>query len=85
MTDNKKIHQLEKQLTDCENTHHIDIHLKIDTLNDLAWALSDSDFPRALTLAEQAHALSKSKQKGFDPYLLGVAYSLRTLGYLNGR
>jgi len=85
MTDNKKIHQLEKQLSDCENTHHIDIHLKIDTLNDLAWALSDSDFPRALTLAEQAHALSKSKQKGFDPYLLGVAYSLRTLGYLNTR
>jgi len=51
---------------------------EIDALNEQAWQICDSDLPRSRALAEKAQALSPS-------YALGLAASLRTLGYLNMR
>ena len=62
----------------------IDIIKKIDILNDLAWALGDIDLKRAQTLSETAYTLAASSDDA-APYLAGMAYSLRTQGYLNQR
>lgn len=83
MTDTQsKIRRLERQLADVSNA---DIPQKIDLLNDLAWALSDTDMQRAQTLSQTAHNLATSTENGSESYPLGVAYSLRTQGYLNMR
>jgi len=54
-----------------------------DLLNDLAWQLSDIDGNRAYALAEEAHALASEHGGAPDP--VGIARSLRTLGYVNQR
>ena len=48
MTDAQKIRQLERQLTECDSISPVDGARKIDILNDLAWALSDTDLQRAV-------------------------------------
>jgi tetratricopeptide (TPR) repeat protein len=83
MTDAQQIRLLEGQLADSENSADV-IHT-IDILNDLAWALSDTDMSRAYALSETAYALANSPADGAPPYEAGMAYSLRTLGYLNQR
>ena len=85
MKDDKRIRQLEQQLSECDKTPIVDIHSKIDIMNDLAWAISDTDPAQAQSHAEKAHTLANSIDNGAEPYQLGVAYSLRTLGYLNQR
>lgn len=85
MTDAEKIHQLEQRLADCQGESRADRREQIDILNDLAWALSDTDMHRAYALAETAHALAGSPDDGAPPYEAGMAYSRRTQGYLNQR
>lgn len=85
MTDAQRISQLEQQLANWDSHPGADWFGKIDLLNDLAWALSDVDLQRAYALAETAHALATSPDDGAPPYEAGIAYSLRTQGYLNQR
>ena len=47
-------------------------------LNDLAWALSDTDAARACALAERALTLAAAPPDGAAPCQAGMAYSLRT-------
>ena len=54
-------------------------------LNDLAWALSDTEMQRAYALSETAYALASSPHDGAPPDQAGIAYSLRTQGYINQR
>ena len=86
MTDAQRISQLEQQLLDCDNgvmTRPRD--QKIDLLNELAWLLSDTDLKRAYALAETAYTLANADQGDEQPYPIGLAYSLRTQGFLNMR
>jgi signal transduction histidine kinase len=86
MTKAEEIRQLERQLADCGDTTTAQLHQKIDTINNLAWALSDTDVERALSLSETAYTLAITpRQTDSRPYQLGMAYSLRTQGYLNQR
>ena len=85
MTDTERIRQLERHLADLNSVSTADIQRKIDLLNDLAWMLSDTDLKRAYALSETAHSLAISPDDGEPPYQIGLAYSLRTQGYLNQR
>lgn len=85
MNDTQKIHQLERQLANCEAALNVDVTDKINLLNDLAWTLCDIDLKRAQTLSEMALTLAESTDADAAPYLIGMAYSLRTQGYLNLR
>jgi signal transduction histidine kinase len=85
MTDSQKIRQLEQQLADCDSSSSADAYKKIDLLNDLAWALSDTDLQRAYALGETAYSLASTPHDGASPYHAGIAYSLRTQGYINQR
>jgi signal transduction histidine kinase len=85
MTDAQKIRQLERQLADLDGVSKADIHRIIDVQNDLAWMLSDTDLKRAYALSESAYSLADSPDDGGPPYQVGMAYSLRTQGYLNQR
>jgi signal transduction histidine kinase len=85
MTDTPKIRQLERQLAEVGNVSNPDIPKKVDILNDLAWALCDTDLKRSQTLSEAAYTLANSPSEGQPPDLIGMAYSLRTQGYLNQR
>ncbi|MCB9077862.1 MAG: PAS domain-containing protein [Anaerolineaceae bacterium] len=86
MTHRQKIHQLERRLADYADVSEAAVTPKIDILNDLAWALCDTDMQRAQSLSETAYALSsEANGNGTEPYRLGMAYSLRTQGYLNQR
>jgi hypothetical protein len=58
---------------------------KIDALNDLAWALNDTDMQRAYALCEAAHSLASSPSDGTPFWQPGIAYALRTQGYINMR
>jgi signal transduction histidine kinase/tetratricopeptide (TPR) repeat protein len=83
MTDSQTIRQLERQLADSEDS--ADVFQKIDILNDLAWALSDTDLKRAYSLGETAYTMATSPADGAPPYEAGEAYALRTQGYVNQR
>ncbi len=85
MTDSQKIRQLEQQLADCDSSSSADAYKKIDILNDLAWALSDTEMQRAYALSETAYSLASTPHDGAPPYQAGIAYSLRTQGYINQR
>ncbi len=85
MNDAQRIHQLEQQLVQCDRMSPVDHTKQTDLLNDLAWALSDVDLQRAYALAETAHVLASSPDDGAPPYEAGMAYSLRTQGYVNMR
>jgi hypothetical protein len=80
MSDAQKIGQLEQQLANLDSNPDANIHQKIDTLNDLAWLLSDTGLKRAYALGEKACALTASLD---PPNQAGMAYGLRTQGYLN--
>ncbi len=56
---------------------------RIDILNELAWAIHLNDQEKAHGLAEQAYELSSSLEFEKEPYLLGLAGSLRCLAALN--
>jgi signal transduction histidine kinase len=83
MTDAQTIRQLERQLADSEGS--TDEVRMIDLLNDLAWALSDIDMQRAYALGETAYTLASSPHNSAPPHQAGIAYSLRTQGYINQR
>ena len=83
MNDSQTIRQLEQQLADSEDS--ADVLRQIALLNDLAWALSDTDMQRAYALSETAYTLANSPHDGVPPDQAGIAYSLRTQGYINQR
>lgn len=85
MAEPEQIRQLERQLAECDSRSPADAFEKIDILNDLAWALSDTDMQRAYALSETASTLASSPRDGAPPYPAGMAYSLRTQGYINQR
>jgi tetratricopeptide (TPR) repeat protein len=85
MTTAQSISQLEQQLAGWDSLPNADRLRKIDLLNELAWALSDTDMQRAIALGETAYALAASADDGAAPYQAGMAYSLRTQGYVNQR
>ena len=79
------IGELERQLAEVAPDTPAGARRRIDLLNGLAWALNDIDMPRAQALSEEALALAESPAVGPAPYAVGIAYSLRTQGYLNQR
>ncbi len=84
--DENRIRELEHQLTEYDNfSNELEKRKKIDLLNDLAWMLSDKDAKRAYSLSEEAYTLAELTEDSNLPYQAGMAYSLRTLGYLNQR
>jgi len=83
MNDAQQIRQLERQLDEIEVS--ADVRWQISLLNDLAWALSDTDMARAHALSKEANALASSSHDGAPNDLAGRAYSLRTQGYINQR
>ena len=83
MTDSQTVCQLERQLADSEGS--ADILRRVALLNDLAWALSDTEMQRAYALSETAFVLASSPHDGTSPDQAGMAYSLRTQGYINQR
>lgn len=56
---------------------------KIDTLNELSWALQDSDPERGLLLSQEAYQQASTGL--IAPYQKGIAYSLRNLAQLNAQ
>lgn len=85
MINSQKIQQLERQLAAVDAAAETDLSRKIDLLNDLAWALADTDLKRAQSLSERAYALAAAPADQAPPYQAGMACSLRTQGYLNQR
>ena len=60
-----------------------DQRARIDILNELAWATHLIDREKARGLAEQAYESATSNEFKEEPYLPGLAGSLRTLAALN--
>ncbi|MFL7869870.1 MAG: tetratricopeptide repeat protein [Anaerolineales bacterium] len=85
MTDVERIQHLEKQLAELDDAPEARIREKIDLINDLAWLLADTDTKRSLTLSETSYRLAESGGGNGSLYKEGMAYSLRTQGYLNQR
>lgn len=85
MSDAQRIAELERQLAACEGLTPADVRRQTDLLNDLAWALSDTDLQRAYALGETAFELASAPTDGAPSHQVGIARSLRTLGYLNQR
>lgn len=85
MTDAQQIHQLERRLAEWGSLPDADVGGKIAILNDLAWALSDTAPKRAYALSETAYAQASDPGNGAPPDQAGLAYSLRTQGYINQR
>ena len=85
MTNNEKIRQIEHQLAELEDAPETRIREKIDLLNKLAWLLRDNDAKRSLTLCNAAYSLSDGSDGSDQMYQAGIAYSLRTQGFLNMR
>jgi signal transduction histidine kinase len=83
--DSSELSGLEHQFDTLDAGQDADPHGLMDRLNDLAWQLSDVDPKRAFALGEAAYALALSPLDGAPSYQAGMAYSLRTLGYLNQR
>jgi signal transduction histidine kinase len=81
----QRIDELERQLAACDGLSPADVRRKTDLLNELAWALSDTDLQRAYALGEAGFELASSPTGGTPPYQAGLARSLRTLGYVNQR
>jgi diguanylate cyclase (GGDEF)-like protein len=77
-TSGQRILELEAQLNSAT-----DQYARIDALNELAWAIHLNDQEKAQGLAEQAYELSSSLEFEKEPYLLGLAGSLRCLAALN--
>ena len=61
------------------------VYQKIDTLNDLAWKLSDIDLKRAYALSETAYALACTPADGDSAVPGRHGVQLAHLGYLNQR
>jgi len=57
MNDQQAIHQLEQQLAELNTDSAKGAYRRIDALNDLAWALADTDMKRAQELAEEVAAI----------------------------
>lgn len=85
MTLTATIDELERALAEASGTTDADFIRRIDLLNALAWELSDSDTGRAIACAETAYALAETQARHDRPYQRGLAYSLRTQGYLDMR
>ncbi|HRW10022.1 MAG TPA: tetratricopeptide repeat protein [Caldilineaceae bacterium] len=86
MSDAQRIHQVEQQLAACDGAiPPANPHKRIELLNELAWLLSDTDMKRAFVLAESAGAYASAPTDNASTYQTGIAYSLRTQGYLNMR
>jgi signal transduction histidine kinase/ActR/RegA family two-component response regulator len=74
----KTIKELEAQLAVINDERE-----KIDTLNELSWALQDSDLGRGLLLSQEAY--QQASTGDIAPYQKGIAYSLRNLAQLNAQ
>ena len=85
MTEAEKIKLLEEQIVEVDNSPTAGIREKIDLMNELAWLLRDKDTIRSLELGQNTYALAESDSGSGLPYQEGLAYSLRTQGYLNQR
>ncbi|MCA9952627.1 MAG: hypothetical protein KDE48_23420, partial [Anaerolineales bacterium] len=85
MTNNEKIRQIEHQLAELEDAPETRIREKIDLLNKLAWLLRDNDAKRSFALCNAAYSLSDGSDGSDQMYQAGIAYSLRTQGFLNMR
>ncbi len=73
MIDLQLIHHLERTLADLNQRPDADIHQQIAALNDLSWALSDTDAARACALAECALTLATALPDGNASYRAGMA------------
>ncbi len=85
MTEAEAAQTLERELAVCETDSPAEARRKIDHLNNLAWELSDTDLNRARALGEAACRLAQAPDNNGAPYDLGIAYGLRTQGYVNQR
>ena len=86
MENKNRMRRLEQQLAEYDAvTNTAERYKKIDLLNGFAWELSDTDTKRAYNLSEEAFSMAESSEESSPPYRAGMAYSLRTLGYLNQR
>jgi signal transduction histidine kinase len=82
----QRVAELEEALTAADAGFAADGVQRIDLLNTRAWELSDSDASRAMALARLAYALADAPvHDAAQPYRRGIAYSLRTQGYLDMR
>ncbi len=79
------VDELERALAEAGGTTNVDVIRRIDLLNALAWELSDSDAARAMGFGETAYMLANAQVDQGEPYRRGLAYSLRTQGYLDMR
>jgi signal transduction histidine kinase len=61
------------------------VYQQIAVLNQQAWELSDTDARQALALSTAAYDLASAPGPVTPPDQEGIAYSLRTQGYLNMR
>ena len=59
--------------TACRQRRECGYPRRVGILNDLAWALSDTDMQRAYALSETAYALADSPHDGAPPYQAGIA------------
>jgi signal transduction histidine kinase len=62
-----------------------EVHQRLAAWNAEAWALSDTDAQAAAQLADRAYALAAGLPAADLAGQVGIALSLRTLGYLNMR
>ncbi|MFN8475140.1 MAG: tetratricopeptide repeat protein [Anaerolineae bacterium] len=85
MSEMGTVESLEQELAPWETYSRADVRRQIDLLNDLAWELSDTDLNRARALGETACQFAQSYGDGGRPYERGMAYGLRTQGYVNQR
>jgi signal transduction histidine kinase/DNA-binding NarL/FixJ family response regulator len=74
------INKLEAQLAALEADPQADLRQRIDTLNELAWKLRESDQQRSLILSQMAYNLVQTTESSYQK---GIAYSLRNLSYLS--
>lgn len=85
MTPLQTVDALERALAEAGGVSSTDATNRIDLMNALAWELSDSVADRAMALAETAYALADAPLDAGHTYRRGMAYSLRTQGYLDMR
>lgn len=74
----RTIQELEAQLKSTTDQQD-----KINLLNEIAWAINLNDQEKGRDFAEQAYELSSSGKFEKEPYLPGLAGSLRSLAALN--
>jgi signal transduction histidine kinase/Flp pilus assembly protein TadD len=80
MAMNDRIRQLEAKLASSSDPRE-----RIDVLNALAWELRHTDLQRAISLNDQAYDLATQSEFESQPYVEGLAQSLRFRGVYHAR